>query len=141
MPVISRVNPNFPLPGIDQPSKGFRDNFSIIKTEIEALQGKTIQLTGDVTSPATLVDSGTSGVVIVTTGKVFRSTFTAVNLTGGILTVTHNLGNQIVMVQISNNANEVIQPDLVTLTSTNTCDVDLTSYIPIMGGWNVIVRG
>ena len=67
MTVSSRVNPNFPIPGIDQSSKGFRDNFSTIKTEIESLQGKEIYLTGDVTSDPVIFDSGNSPIVIPTT--------------------------------------------------------------------------
>jgi hypothetical protein len=64
MVAISRVNPNFPIPGIDQSSKGFRDNFSTIKSEIEALQGKNIVLTGDIQTTPTLIDSGTGDIVI-----------------------------------------------------------------------------
>lgn len=64
MVAISRVNPNFPIPGIDQSSKGFRDNFSTIKSEIEALQGKNIVLTGDVQADPVLIDSGTGDIVI-----------------------------------------------------------------------------
>lgn len=141
MPVISKVNPNFPLPGIDQPSKGFRDNFAIIKSEIEALQGKTIQLTGEVTSAPALIDSGTGPVLLVTNSRVYRSTFNSGNLVAGILTVNHNLNRQIVILQISNNLNQVIVPDLVTLTNTNSATVDLSSYSPLTGNWNVIVRG
>ena len=66
MTIGSNVNPNFPIPGIDQSSRGFRDNFSTIKTELENLQGKTIQLTGDITSGAIQVGNGTNAVVIPT---------------------------------------------------------------------------
>jgi len=64
MVAISRVNPNFPIPGIDQSSKGFRDNFSTIKSELEALQGKNIVLTGDVQASPVMIDSGTGDIVI-----------------------------------------------------------------------------
>lgn len=141
MAVISNVNPNFPAPGIDQSSKGFRDNFTIIKTEIQALQGKTIQLAGDITSPAVMLDSGTAGITINTTSKVYRASFTNGSLLAGILTVTHGLLQQIVVVQVSNNSNQVIVPDSITLTNTTTCVVDLSSYIPLTGSWNIIVRG
>jgi len=140
MAVISRVNPNFPVPGIDQSSKGFRDNFLTIKTEIENLQSKTIQLTGDVNGGPIILDSGTSPVVIPTTGLVYRRAFTTVNLVAGVLTVAHNLGNNIVLVQVSNNLNQIITPDLVTLTNTTSCAVDLSSFLPLIGTWNVIVR-
>ena len=66
MAANSRVNPNFPIPGIDQSSRGFRDNFSAIKTEIENIQGKTITLVGDVTGNA-LIDSGGLDIILETT--------------------------------------------------------------------------
>jgi hypothetical protein len=140
MAVISRVNPNFPVPGIDQSSKGFRDNFATIKTEIENLQAKTILLTGDVVAGPILIDSGNSPVIIPTTGLVFRQNFVAGNLVAGSLTVTHNLGQQIVLVQVSNNLNQVITPDSVTLTSTSALTISFASFIPLVGTWNVIVR-
>jgi len=65
MAVGSNVNPNYPIPGIDQSSRGFRDNFSTIKTEIENLQAKNIILQGDATGNA-IIDSG-SGAVIINT--------------------------------------------------------------------------
>jgi hypothetical protein len=140
MAVISRVNPNFPVPGIDQSSKGFRDNFSTIKTEIENLQGKTILITGDVVSGPVLIDSGTSPVIISTVGLVFRQSFVAADLVAGVLPVTHNLGQKIVLVQVSNNLSQVITPDSITLTSTSACSIDLTSFLPLVGNWNLIVR-
>ena len=69
MTVGSNVNPNYPIPGIDQSSKGFRDNFSAIKVEIEDLQSKNIVLQGDVTGNA-IIDGGTGEVVINTVVSV-----------------------------------------------------------------------
>jgi len=69
MAVGSNVNPNYPIPGIDQSSKGFRDNFSAIKVEIENLQGKNIVLQGDATGNA-IIDGGTGDVVINTVVSV-----------------------------------------------------------------------
>lgn len=66
MAVGSNVNPNYPIPGIDQSSKGFRDNFSTIKVEIENLQAKNIVLQGDATGNA-IIDSGSGAVIINTT--------------------------------------------------------------------------
>ena len=79
--------------------------------------------------------------VLVTNSRVYRDSFSSVELVAGILTVNHNLNRQIVIVQVSNNVNQVIVPDLVTLTSTNTVTIDLSSYGVIPGNWNVIVRG
>jgi len=141
MAINSRVNPNFPLPGIDQSSKGFRDNFTIIKTEIEALQGKSIQLVGDITSPPTVLDGATTPVVIVTTSKIYRKSFTNSEVSGGVIVVTHNLGNKIVLVQVSDNLDNVISPDQVTLLNSTQAQITLTSFVPLTGTWNVIVRG
>jgi len=69
MAIGSNVNPNYPIPGIDQSSKGFRDNFSTIKVEIENLQGKNIVLQGDATGNA-MIDSGTGQITIQTTVSV-----------------------------------------------------------------------
>lgn len=67
MAMNSRINPNFPIPGIDQSSRGFRDNFTVIKREIEQLQNTTIQLAGAVTSgPVAIGSSETNAVVIDT---------------------------------------------------------------------------
>ena len=66
MAIGSRVNPNYPIPGLDQSSKGFRDNFATIKREIEDLQSTTIQLTGGVVSEPYQIGSGDGSVVIKT---------------------------------------------------------------------------
>ena len=141
MAVFSRVNPTFPIPGVDQSSKGFRDNFQIIKTEIEALQGKTIQLTGDVNSTPVSVDSGNGPIVITTTGLVYRRSFSNSDLVSHILTVVHNLHQQFVVVQVSNNLNQVIVPTQVTLQDTSTVVIDLTSAGTLTGTWHVVIRG
>jgi hypothetical protein len=65
MGIGSKVNPNFPIPGLDQSSKGFRDNFAIIKREIEGIQGTTIQLIGGVVSDP--VEIGDVGSIVIDT--------------------------------------------------------------------------
>ena len=67
MTVGSRINPNFPIPGIDQSSRGFRDNFGITKQEIENLQGKRIQLSGSLISSPVQIGNGNADVVIPVT--------------------------------------------------------------------------
>ena len=85
MVAISRVNPNFPIPGIDQSSRGFRDNFSTIKTEIESLQSKHITLTGAIQGNA-LVDSGNIDIVLNTTN---------ISAMGSNLAVQYNLNGML----------------------------------------------
>lgn len=140
MTVNSRVNPNFPLPGLDQSSKGFRDNFTIIKQEIEALQGKQIQLVGDVTGGPVQLGSGSLVTQIVTQSPVYRQSFQTGDLTAGEIVIIHNLGNKIVLVQVSDDLDMVIQPDQITLLSSTQVKLTLTSFVPLTGTWNVIVR-
>ena len=78
MAVGSNVNPNYPIPGIDQSSKGFRDNFSTIKVEIENLQAKNIVLQGDATGNA-IIDSGSGAVVINTVVAVANAAAGGIN--------------------------------------------------------------
>lgn len=141
MSVNSRVNPNFPLPGLDQPSKGFRDNFTIIKQEIEALQGKQIQLVGDVTGGPVQLGAGTTITQVVTQGRVYRQSFQSADVSGGDLLITHDLDEQIVLVQVSDQDNLVIQPDVIQLLNTTQVRITLSSFMPFTGTWNVIVRG
>jgi hypothetical protein len=151
MTVSSKVNPNFPLPGIDQSSKGFRDNFSIIKTEIESLQGKSIQLTGEVKSSPIELGAGDAAVLVTTTGKSYIFTFTNASpqLASGTLTVTHNFGTnfgsttKVVSVVVANATSEMIVPDGVTFTSTNVVTIDLTTVAGTISStpWSVLVRG
>lgn len=101
MVAISRVNPNFPIPGIDQSSKGFRDNFSTIKSEIEALQGKNIVLTGDVQATPVLIDSGSGDIVIDCTVAVAN-----IAAGGGNLSIQYNIDGV-----LTGDSNFVYQPN------------------------------
>lgn len=83
------------------------------------------------------VTAGTSPVQT----KTFRQAFTSTSLTAGILTVTHNIGNQYCQVQIFDNANKRIEADDYTATNTTVMTVDLSSYGAIAGTWNVVVVG
>lgn len=69
MTVQSNINPNFPIPGIDQSSKGFRDNFTTAKLEIENLQSKTITFAGSLSGTSDPFDSG-SGTINFTAAIV-----------------------------------------------------------------------
>lgn len=80
MTVKSNVNPNYPLPGIDQSTKGFRDNFSTIKTEIENLQSKTIQLSGSLISSPIQIGSGNGTIAIPVTVNIGNTPAAGSNL-------------------------------------------------------------
>lgn len=72
---VMGLNEKFPQPGVNQSSQGFRDNFSIIKSnlivarnEIDALHDRRLVITGDVLGVS---DSLGTSVTIGTTQKAF----------------------------------------------------------------------
>lgn len=73
--------------------------------------------------------------------RTFRTTFTNSSLTGGVLTATHNLGNKLVTVQISDNNDKIVLPDEVTLTSATQASIDLTSFGTLTGTWSLVICG
>lgn len=73
--------------------------------------------------------------------RVFRQGFTNATLSGGVLTLTHNLGQQFCQIEIYDNANRKIMPDEVTLSSANAAAIDLTSYGTLTGTWNAVAVG
>ena len=90
MSVGSNINSNYPIPGIDQSSRGFRDNFATIKTEIENLQSKNIQLVGGLISDPIQIGNGNSDVIIPVVVSL-----TNVQASGSNLSVQYNLNNVI----------------------------------------------
>lgn len=95
MAVQSNVNPNFPIPGIDQSSRGFRDNFATIKQELEALQSKNIQLSGSLISNPVQIGSTDSDVVIPVVVDL-----SSIQAAGANLSVQYNLNNVIMGSQV-----------------------------------------
>lgn len=77
----------------------------------------------------------------VAIARVYQTTFTNASLTAGVLTVTHNLGNQYPGVWIIDNGARVVLPDEVTFTNGNSLTVDLTSFGTLTGTWRVTVVG
>lgn len=82
---------------------------------------------------------GTDWIRVVAGELAFTLAFTNADLSGGVLTVTHNLGFRPVVVQVYNDDWDMIMPDEITLTSTNVATVALNSFGTITGTWNVIV--
>lgn len=77
----------------------------------------------------------------VAIARAYRTSFNNAALSAGVLTVTHNLGQQYVTVAVYDNSEKQILPDEVTLSSTSALTVDLTSFGAISGTWNVVVTG
>jgi len=102
MTVGSKVNPNYPIPGIDQSSRGFRDNFATIKTEIENLQSKNIQLVGSLLSEPVQIGNGVGDIIIPV-----EVSLTNIQAAGSNLSVQYNFNNLISGSQIYYNNGSV----------------------------------
>lgn len=102
MTVGSRVNPNFPIPGIDQSSRGFRDNFAIIKQEIENLQSKRIQVTGAFISNPVEVGNNINDIIIP-----INVNLSNVQAAGSNLAVQYNFNGSITGSEIYYDAGKV----------------------------------
>jgi hypothetical protein len=102
--------------------------------------GNTISLTAPVS--VTLGGTGASNAQTarsnLSAAGVYKTTFTAT--VAGLLTVTHGLNQQYVLVQIIDNNNRAILPDEITYSNTTTTIVDLSSFT-ISGTWQVVVVG
>ncbi len=90
---------------------------------------------------ADLLDTATDGhPVSVITGLTHKESFGNVDLTAGVLTVTHNLNSEFPSsVIVWDNNSLIISPDDIESTGVNTLTVDLSSYGTITGTWNVSI--
>jgi len=86
---------------------------------------------GGIWQPVTL-DLGSLG--------IFRQSFTDASLTAGVLTVTHGLGTLVVSVQVYDELNKIVRPD-VTLVSASALTLDFAGFGTIPSTFNVIVVG
>jgi hypothetical protein len=85
------------------------------------------------------ITSASNGAVTISTNTTsYSQSFTSGDLSGGILTVTHNLSSQYVSVTVYDNNDKIIIPDDIIATSTNVSSVDLRSFA-ISGTWRVVV--
>ena len=73
--------------------------------------------------------------------EVERGTFKNADLSAGVLTISHTLGQQYVAVHIIDNNDE--EKGLLELdcTASNTVTVNLSDFIPLAGDWRYIVIG
>ena len=88
---------------------------------------------------------GTNNVKVTPTqivsSRIVRGTFVNDDLTAGVLAIAHNLNVATVLVQIFDESNQMVLPDLLTLTGANDTSVDLSSYGTIAGTWSYIIFG
>jgi hypothetical protein len=72
----------------------------------------------------------------------FRQSFTNATLTAGVLTVTHNIGQQFVTIAVfDENNKQILTVDDIVCVSTSVSTIDLTSFGTLTGTWNVLVVG
>lgn len=71
----------------------------------------------------------------------YRQSFVNADLVGNVLTVTHNLGQRYHSVTVYDDNDDLIFPDNVNDVDANNVDIDLSSFAPISGTWNVVVGG
>lgn len=74
--------------------------------------------------------------------RIYQTTFVDADLVAGVLTVTHNLGNQYPDVRIIDNTGKAIgEPDEITYSSATALTCDFTSFGSLTGTWRVTVVG
>lgn len=75
-------------------------------------------------------------------GVTYQRSFGQVDLTiAGLLPVTHSLGKYPASVLIWDSTGEIVLPDGVEYLTVNTLSVDLGSFLPLAGTWQIVVGG
>lgn len=118
----------------DQPKVVFDDasEFVIAKAQIGSSNGQPVAL--DNSGNLVLSTAGTSGAF----DNKYTETFTAASISGGLLTVNHNLDSQYNGVYVFDENDNEIQPDDIIATDINTTTIDLTSYT-VTGTWRAVI--
>lgn len=96
-------------------------------------------------SATTRLAKGTSGQVLTMGANepewVSKSTATAsfanADLSSGVYRFNHALGIKYITIAIYDNSDKIITPDEITAIDTNNIDIDLSSFAPITGDYNV----
>jgi hypothetical protein len=83
----------------------------------------------------TITGTGSGG------AATFKDTFVDADLSSGILSKFHGLNKQYLSVTIIDENDNIILPDEVTFTSTDTTTIDLTTYGTLTGTWQIIILG
>jgi hypothetical protein len=97
-------------------------------------QGTAIAVANGGTGATTAANARTN----LGAAAVFRTSFTSANVSGGLVTINHNLGIQYGILRIYDNNNRMVIPDEITMSGTNSCTADLTSWGTISGTWNAV---
>ncbi len=68
-----------------------------------------------------------------------NSTFTNDDLVSGVLSVAHNLNSRFIKTNVFDNNGSSLFPDDIVVVDENNVNVDLRSYVPIVGTWSVVI--
>ncbi len=69
----------------------------------------------------------------------YRRSFVNADLVGNILTVSHNLGEKYVHATVWSDLDRIMIPDITMAVDSNTLTLDLSSFTPLPGTWNIVV--
>lgn len=112
------INPNYPVPGINNKSQGFRDNFASIKTSLDTAATELTDLQGKV-----LVKSALTGTTINN------------DMAGGQISNVLTLGFRNTTTPLGSNLNGIVtidcsKADVHTGTVTGDCSLDFSKWAP-----------
>lgn len=88
-----------------------------------------------------IVSASNGAVTISGVNDTYTTTFTNGSLSGGVLTVNHNLNFQYPTVSVFDNTNKQVIPDEVIASGANSTSIDLNSFGSIAGTWTTTVVG
>jgi len=74
-------------------------------------------------------------------GASYNVAITNADLVAGIFTAPHNLGSRYPLVIIYDSAFKAVVPDEIQSVDVNTVTIDLSSFSPLVGTWNIKVLG
>lgn len=122
----------------------FVDAEKVIPDEVHLIDTDNIEIdfSSFTTDPSFLFDG--ARVIVKCVGDSskggYTNSFVDGDLISGILQVTHSLGEKYVFVEVYDDSDRKIIPDEIQLIDSNTLEVDLSSFAPIAGTWNVLVK-
>jgi len=116
-------------------------NKQIFPSEVELTDTNTARLWFDIdpTSIEVIISKTAYNTTNITANATTTFAITNSDLVSNKYTATHNFSQQYVTCQVYNNNDRLIMPDEITLTNTNSLEVDLTGAAPISGTWHIVV--
>jgi hypothetical protein len=100
---------------------------------------------GSVSKPLFIAISTTEGYFInmrgveITPSTSYFKAFTSADLVSGVLTVQHNFGHKYVIVQVYDDSDQKVDPDVIAPIDSDNVSIDLTSFGSISGTWHAVL--